>query len=294
MCDLRHGLRDVALLLNTRTKMRIYAARGAHTSAVAAQLLWLLLGAGACISCQADDHIDTDGPDFVDSSEVVGRGRFQFEANLQYQQQNVGATHQQLIGTPTLLRFGLTDSVEARVEIGGWQWLQIRDPLMPTEVQSGWADTAIGAKWHFQSPDSEGRPSACLIFQVETPSGSEPFRGHGYRPSLRSVITWDLSETVSASIMPGAAYEATSDGHRYTAGSFGATIGRWWTERFRAFVEFSGEQFAQAKDGGNIVLWDAGASYLLGTNWQLGTRLGVGANANSPSFFGLVMLAGRF
>jgi Putative MetA-pathway of phenol degradation len=178
---------------------------GAHTSAMAAQLLWLLLGAGACISCQADDHIDTDGPDFVDSSEVVGKRRFQFEANLEYQQQKTGATHQQLIGTPTLLRLGLADSVEARVQIGGWQWLQTRDPSMPAQVQSCWADTAIGAKWHFLSPDSEERPPACLIFQVETSSGSDPFRGRGYRPSLRSVITWDLTETVSASIMPGGA-----------------------------------------------------------------------------------------
>jgi hypothetical protein len=274
--------------------MRIYSACGARTSAAAARLLWLLLGAGLCISCQADDHIDTDGPDFVDSSEVVGKGRFQFEANLQYQQQNTGATHQQLIGAPTLLRLGLTESVEARVEIGGRQWQETRGLFPSTEVVNGWADTAIGAKWHFQEPDSEGHPSASLIFEMETPSGSEPFRGHGYRPSLRSVITWDLTDAVSASIMPGAAYEATSDGHRYPAGSFGATIGRWWTERFRAFVEFSGEQFAQAKDGGNIVLWDAGASYLLGQNWELGMRLGVGANANSPSFFGLVMWAGRF
>jgi outer membrane putative beta-barrel porin/alpha-amylase len=274
--------------------MRIYSACGAQSSAVVARLLWSLLGAGVCISCQADDHIDTDGPDFVDSSEVVGKGRFQFEANLQYQQQHTGATHEQLVGTPTLFRFGLTDAVEARVEIGGRQRLQTRDSLTPTEVASGWADNAIGAKWHFQSPDAEGHPSACLIYQVETPSGSAPFRGHGYRPSLRSVITWDLTETVSASIMPGAAYSATSNGHRYPAGSFGATIGRWWTEQFRAFVEFSGEQFAQAKDGGNILLWDAGASYLLGLNWELGMRLGVGANANSPGFFGLVMFAGRF
>ena len=241
----------------------------------------------------ADEHIDTDGPDFVDSSEVVGKGRFQFEANLQYQVQNNGAGHEQLIGTPTLLRLGVSDSVEARAVLGGWQWLHT-DSSMPQEVHSGWADTAVGAKWHFLSSDPQGRPSACLIFEVETPSGSEPFRGHGYRPSLRSVITWDLSETTSASIMPGAAYQATDDGQRVLAGSFGATIGRWWTERFRAFVEFSGVQFAAAKDGGNIVLWDGGASYLLGNNWELGARVGVGANANSPNFFALVMLAGRF
>src|SRR5262249_22977349 len=142
--------------------------------------------------------------------------------------------------------------------------------------------------------DSQARPSACLIFEVETPSGSESFRGRGYRPLLRSVITWDLSATISASIMPGVAYQATGAGQRYLVGSFGATIGRWWTERVRTFVDFSGVQFAAAKDGGNIALWDGGVSYLPDSNWELGPRLGVGANANSPSLFGLVMLAGRF
>jgi len=266
-------------------------ARDAHLCVVTARVALLALSVGTC--AVAEDHIDTDGPDFVDSSEVVGKGRFQFEANLVYQLQSSGATQQQLIGTPTLLRFGLTDSLEARAQIGGWQWAQSA-PSMPAGTESGWADTAIGAKWHFLDPDYRVRPSACLIFEVETPTGSSSFRGSGYRPSLRSVMTWDLSETLSASIMPDLAYQSTGEAQRYLAGSFGATIGRWWTARFRAFIEFAGEQFAPAKDGGNVILWDGGASYLLGDNWELGTRLGVGANANSPSFFALLMLAGRF
>lgn len=94
--------------------------------------------------------------------------------------------------------------------------------------------------------------------------------------------------------MPGGADQANADGERYFAGSFGATIGKSWTERFRAFVEFSGVQFAPGNDGGNIVLWDGGATYLLSNNWELGTRVGVGANSNSPNFFWRVMLAGRF
>jgi hypothetical protein len=64
--------------------------------------------------------IDTDGPDFVESSEVVGKGRFQFEADVVSERDRRNAARVTTTSTPTLLRFGVTDAIELRVETEGW------------------------------------------------------------------------------------------------------------------------------------------------------------------------------
>lgn len=104
---------------------------------------------------KAEDHIDADGPDFVDSSEVVGKGVFQFETNVQYQEQNNAGAHQQLVVTPTLFRLGVSADLEARAVIGGWQW-QRSVESSSGETQSRWADSSLGAKWRFLNADSHG------------------------------------------------------------------------------------------------------------------------------------------
>ena len=43
-----------------------------------------------------------------------------------------------------------------------------------------------------------------------------------------------------------------------------------------------------------VSAWDIGAAYLLTDDWQLGGRLAVAANGNSPGSTFVVELAGRF
>ena len=47
-----------------------------------------------------DDMISTDRPDFVESSQVVGRGRLQLETSVQWERDHGVRT----LTTPTLLR----------------------------------------------------------------------------------------------------------------------------------------------------------------------------------------------
>ena len=72
------------------------------------------------------EPIDTDGPDFVESSEVVGKGRIQFEADVTSER------------VTTLVRLGVADTVELRAETEGRE------------------DFAIGIKWHSQDRDPAG------------------------------------------------------------------------------------------------------------------------------------------
>ena len=62
-----------------------------------------------CLSCMAQAHaggegrIDTDGPDFVESTESVSRGRVQFEAGPQWEQERQGGARLRTVSMLVLL-----------------------------------------------------------------------------------------------------------------------------------------------------------------------------------------------
>lgn len=249
----------------------------------------------ARVACAAG-VIDTDGPDFVESSEVVGKGRFQFETDVvaERNRQNSGRTT--ALSTPTLLRFGVTDSVELRVETEGVMRVIDRNAAggAGTTV-GGMGDTAFGVKWHTQDRDAVSyTPAVSWILHFETPSGTGQFKGHGVAPSLRSVITWELPHDLALGIMPGVRYGATDGGHRYTSGVLGVVLNKQWTDTLRTFIENSARQIARAADGGVLMSWDIGAAYLVTHDWQVGFRAGVAANKNTPNTHVLFEVAGRF
>lgn len=245
---------------------------------------------------RADAYIETDGPDFVESSQAVGKGRFQFEAGMAKERGRRDNGIRKTLSTPTLLRFGMTESVEARLETQG----RLREALdvAGSEIQSvrsGNGDFALGLKWHSQDADgAAGKPAISWIYHLDTPTGSDGFRGRGVRPSLRSVITWEMPADLSLGLMPGMKYDAGANGHRFTSGILGAVLGKRWPGNFRTFVETSATQIARAHDGGVLLSWDVGAAYLVNNDWQIGARIAVGANRNTPNNLFLLSLAGRF
>jgi DNA-binding CsgD family transcriptional regulator len=78
-----------------------------------------------------DDSISTDRPDFVESSQVVGKGRVQLETSVQWDRLRNDTTHERTFSTPTLLRIGLGDTTELRIETDG------RSVTHSTDLASG-------------------------------------------------------------------------------------------------------------------------------------------------------------
>ena len=255
----------------------------------------LLAVCPAALDARAGEPIDTDGPDFVESSEVVGKGRFQFEADWSSERNRRDPAHRTTLSTPTLLKLGVTATVELRLETAGWMRVTTSPVGAASSVETGTGDTAFGAKWHTQDRDAAaGTPAVSWILHFEAPTGSDGFKGHGIRPSLRSVITWDLPHDLALGLMPGLKYDATPDGHRLVSGIFGAVLNKRWTETLRTFVESSSPQIARSRDGGVLMLWDVGAAYLITNDWQIGLRAGFSANRNTSNSQLLFELAGRF
>lgn len=257
-----------------------------HTFAVAVLGLVFSFAAQPVL---AEEPIDADGPDFVESSEVIGKHRFQYEADLVSQRDQRTQPIIQTTSTPALLKYGITDTIELRVQTDGYGYIK-----NGRSTQSGMGNTEMGFKWHSQDMDAAHRkPSISWLLHFD-PFDAIGINSPELQPSLRSVMTWELPQSFALGVMPGIKYNTAVDGHRYTAGILGIVLNNRLSEKFRAFVEMSAEQLAHAQDGGNIIYWDAGAAYLITNDTQLGGRVGVAANLNTPSNYILLEIAQRF
>jgi hypothetical protein len=247
---------------------------------------WLLAGILALPAAHADDDtINPDRPDVANSSQVVGPRRVQLEAGLEWDRQRDPDVHVRTLTTPTLLRIGLSDALELRVETEGRTLAHASDPATGRHtVDAGWAESAVGVKWHLADQDG-ARPSVGLIAEVALPTGSKALRGTGFRPSLSLPAEWDLGNDWSLALMPGVGRdsdEGNSAGAHYAYGVFGAALGKAFGERLHGFVELAAPRIARAAHGGTQTVADAGVSWLVNRDCMLDVMVVHGLNRNTP------------
>lgn len=255
------------------------------------------LGWLACTApCQAEDEIATDRPDIVESSDVVGKGHFQIETSFASERNHVDGVKTRTYSTPTLLRYGIGDAWELRLETDAFNWSKSQDDLTGVSTTTrGFNDVALGVKWHMQDGDeTSGKPSVGWLAHVDLPSGTRELHGKGARPSLRMVAEWELPGEWSLGVMPGFIYDQTDDGRRFTAGIFAAVLGKSITDKLRVFVEVAGQQITAKGNGGTIATYDAGVAYLLTPTVQIDFAINQAANKNTPDFAWTTGLSVKF
>lgn len=186
-----------------------------HTLMLAAAVA--LCAAGA----QGQDVIESGRPDFVESSTVVGKGRFQLEAGLQYERDRNGTRRERVLSTPTVLRFGVADTIELRVETEG-RMNRHTSAGGGRSTDAGYGDTTLALGWHLIDADGS-RPSVGLLASAEFDSGSRAFRGEGVRPALRAIGEWTLPNDMALGVMPGMGVERDDEG-RYRYGLLGIVL----------------------------------------------------------------------
>ncbi len=243
----------------------------------------------------ADDRIVTDRPDAVESSDVVGKRRFQIETSVDYQRDKNAGVKTRTFTTPTLFRLGVSEDFELRVETDGRVW-ERTEALGVQDTQKGWADTAIGFKWHMQDGDEKiGKPGIGWLFHADLDSGSRQFRGQGVRPSARVVFEWDLPNDMSLGVMPGLIRDKDrTTGERYTAGILAAVLGKELNDKVRVFAEAAATQIARQKHGGTIATFNLGAAYLLTKHMQIDLAARFGMNSRSPDLGATMGLSIKF
>ena len=209
-----------------------------------------------------DDGIVTDRPDFVESSNVVGRGRFQIETSVLAERDKTDGVRARTYSMPTLLRYGVGDVLELRLETDG----RTVQHAGSEGTSAGYADTALGVKWHVQD-EAPGRPSVGVLLHADLDSGSRTWRGQGVRPSLRVAAEWELPGDLALGVMPGI---------------LGVVLGKELTPTWRAFVEVAAPQIARSANGGTVATFDTGMAWLLSDRCQLDAMLALGLNRRTP------------
>lgn len=253
-----------------------------------------LLASGA-LSAHAE-AISTDRPDFVESSAVVGKGRFQIETSVAGEHDRADSVRSHTLATPTLLRLGISDNLELRLETDGAQRTRLTDDASGIAARDqGWADVSLGVKWHWGDGDeAAGRPAMAWLLHADLDTGSAPYRGRGVRPSLRLVAEWELADEWSLGVMPGV-YLGRNDTERRYVGAIAAIVAaKGWTERLRSFFELAGRRIARGRDGGSVFTFDTGIAYLVTDNVQLDGAIYAGLNRNAPDLGWTLGLSVKF
>jgi hypothetical protein len=229
-----------------------------------------------------EEGIVTDRPDFVESSNVVGLGRFQIETSVLAERGSKDAAWGRTVSTPTLLRYGVGETLELRLETDG----RIRDqtalPGGGRTTSTGYGDTSLGVKWHVLD-DAPGVPSVGLLLHADLASGSRAFRGQGVRPSARVVAEWELPGGLNLGVMPGIGVDRTEAGARTGYGILGIVLGKELTPAVRGFVEVAVPRIARVAKGGTLASFDTGGAWLLSERCQLDAMVSFGLNRRSPS-----------
>jgi hypothetical protein len=243
----------------------------------------LLAGTFAVSSARADDDtINPDRPNVANSSQVVGASHVQLETGLEWDRQRDPDAHVRTLTTPTLLRIGLSDALELRVETAGRTIDHASDPATGQHtVDAGWAESAAGVKWHIAGQDGM-RPSVGIIAEVALPTGTKALRGTGFRPSLNVPLEWDLGGDWSLGVMPGVGRDSDDAGAHYTYGVFAAALGKAFSERLHGFAELATPRIARADHGGTQAQADAGVSWLVNKDCMLDVMVVHGLNRNTP------------
>lgn len=252
------------------SEIRAFAAVAAVAAVVAMAAPW------SAFAADDNDAIEPDRPGIVESSGTVGKGRALLEMGFGHERDRSDGVKSRLWSTPTLLRYGLAEDWEFRVETDGYQRLRASGADGSARV-SGWADTALGVKWHVQDGDADrNSPGLAWLLHLDMDSGSAAFRGHGVRPSLRLTSEWDLPRDWSVGVIGGVYRDSRDDGKHFVGGILGASLGWPINERWKGYVEVAGDQLASTRNGGRSISAGTGVTWLVDRRVQLDASINRG------------------
>ena len=241
-----------------------------------------------------EDRIATDRPDFVEAASVVGKGVFQIETSVAAERDRRDGVTTRTWTTPTLLRLGVSDTLELRLETEGFTWEEV-DRGTTSDSENGFSNSALGVKWQMREGDeAAGTPSVVWLAHLEMNSGSAAFRGSGTVPSLRMVAEWQLPDDAAFGVMPGLAWQKDDSGARYWAGILAATYSRPLGPSLRGFVELAGRELRSERHGGNQLTFDTGLIYAIGDDAQIDAAINLGLNRSTPDVLATAGFSIRF
>ena len=228
--------------------------------------------AAAAECTQPDTPIETDRPDFTNSSIVVPVGSLQNENGIDTSRDR-GADI--LNGTNSRWRLGIAPCLEVLVDL----------PTYITTFRgagpSGFSDLAPAVKW--QVSPLPGRFDLSLTVGAALPIGATGISGPGVQPYVQIPWSIALSDGWALTGMETNFFAPSSD-KKFTYQSTLA-IEKEITERSFLFIEYVG---GFPSNGRNSQLINSGGKYRIDDRQQIDFHVGVGLDRNAPGYiFGI-------
>jgi len=220
-------------------------------------------------SAQAQQEpIVADRPGFADGASVVGKAVAQLEIGVA-----ADRADESQITLPTLIRFGMTDALELRLEshVAGL-----------SDGSSSFAPFAMGFKMRVR----EGAIPLAVLASVQPPSGEGSLRTREFEGAVRLVSDVDLGNDFALTPNVGV---ALVEGEGASA-IFAASVEKGGLS-FTPFVDFE----ASVGDDGTSMIVDAGLAWLSGNDTQLDVSGGFGVTGDAyPDWFIAAGFSRRF
>ena len=270
------------------SKQRHFYSFVAHVS-----LCWLSLVIFTLVPCFAQEKVSpkpelvTDRPDQTESSVLVPPGYVQVETGWSLLRHQEGGIRTNTHAFPgTLLRIGVLDRMELRLDYGGFLREQTQEAGQSTHL-SGSGDMGVGTKLYFWE-EQGWVPEAALLAGVSLPVGKEQFSSGRADPTFRLSLSHTLSDRLSFGYNLGATWESTLDetNDRDTLSLFNytAVLGMSLSDRTGLYAEVFGDIPLNAKGGPRNSV-DGGLAYLIRDNLQVDGAAGVGLSHSADDWF---------
>ena len=240
---------------------------------------WLLT---SFASAQTPGPIVTDRPTQSAAPFTLAPKTFEIEAGYKFSRTEDSATVTDVQELPdALFRFGVWHGVEARITVSGWDFDNVHRDGVEQPRTNGFNDVSVGGK--FRLVDAEGRrPDLSILVDVNLPVGSDGFTNDYVNPKVLVLLSealwqgWGLTTNFGPSIVRG--NDETAVDLEYSA-AFSRGIAPHWF--------FFAEVYGNLSLGANRLdqhSFQTGITTLLGNDFQLDARVGVGLVDSVPAW----------
>ena len=228
------------------------------------------------------DLINPDRPGIADGSNVIGAKRVQIETGLQEEFRRDGHSREHTIFIPALIRVGIDNDWEVRIEGNTFTRVVTFDPTDVASQSSGFAPVSLGIKYHIYDFKGGHQASLGTIVRVFPAWGSEDFRTHHVTGDVRLALDWDFSQRLKLSLNPNVGVGRYEDdqGRMFTSGLLAVTLNYLPTKKLNPFIDV-GLQTPEKSEGRSSVILDTGVAYIIGRNLQLDASVGTGTHGDT-------------
>lgn len=221
----------------------------------------------ALTAAAQEETIVADRPGLADGATTLSARAVQIETGV-----NVESAGDTFTTLPTLLRIGLHDQLELRIESDVFGFMDGENDVAPV---------AVGVKYRFRE---QPFPLA-LIASIQPPSGGDAFGADGFDGSVRLVSDLELTGGFTLTPNAGVAIVEGEGAVAVVAASLERSFGD-----VTPFIDF--EATGGGDDDASLII-DGGAAWLRGMT-QLDVSVGFGVAGDSPDWFLSAGISRRF